>query len=90
MTKEVTLQTTRGGAAAVARTAAAPRADELTDARIRYGMRLVLSREPSEHELAVLLGLYQKAHAEAPTDRDVTILASIASAIFNLDAALMR
>jgi len=99
MTKEATLKMAFGSPAG-----AAPGADDLTGARIRYGARLVLSREPTDHELTVLHALYQKAFAvvEAPpakaggrltlipADRDLAALASVASAIFNLDSALTR
>src|SRR5262249_762678 len=44
---------------------AAATPQELTDARIRYGARAVLSRELSAHELTVLRALYNDARGMA-------------------------
>jgi hypothetical protein len=70
------------------------------DARIRYGARLVLSRDPSQQELAALRALFQKA-ATTPTlqpaaaiahsnSRELTAMAAVASVLINLDASLTR
>jgi mono/diheme cytochrome c family protein len=40
--------------------AAAPQGENTIDARLRYQARLVLSRDPSDEELAVLRGLFHK------------------------------
>jgi hypothetical protein len=69
------------------------------DARIKYGARLVLSRDPTDQELAALRALYQKA--AAPTlqavaatahrkSRELTAMTAVASVLINLDAALTR
>ena len=49
------------------------------DAQLDYGARLVLSRDLSANELGLLRGLHDKAG-----------MAAVASALFNLDAALTR
>ena len=70
------------------------------DARIRYGVRLVLSRDPTDRELVALRALYQKTVA-APTlepiaatthgnSRELTAMTALASVLINLDAALTR
>ena len=74
------------------------------DGRIRCGAKLVLSRDPSEFELATLRDLYQKAMAgtigagklrrvaslkQNPGD-ELPALTAVASVLFNLDAALTR
>ena len=71
-----------------------------TDARIKYGARLVLSREPTDLELAALRALFQKT-AAAPTlqpaaatahgnSRELTAMTAVASVLINLDASLTR
>jgi Protein of unknown function (DUF1553)/Protein of unknown function (DUF1549)/Planctomycete cytochrome C len=70
------------------------------DARIKYGARLVLSRDPTDQELTALRALYQKtiatptlisaaasAHGRA---RDLAAMTAVASVLINLDAALTR
>ena len=70
------------------------------DARITYGARLVLSRDPTELELAALRALFQKA-AATPTlqpaavtvhgnSRELTAMTAVASVLINLDASLTR
>src|SRR5215469_2187431 len=70
------------------------------DARIKYGARLVLSRDPTEQELAALRALFQKAAATpalqpaaAPVhdnSRELTAMTAVASVLINLDASLTR
>lgn len=74
------------------------------DGQLRYGARLVLSRDPTEAELATLHGLFEKAIIElgAPTGgktaasakkrsgKELAALTAVASVLFNLDAALTR
>jgi hypothetical protein len=70
------------------------------DARIRYGARLLLSRDPTDLELAALRALFQKT-AAAPTlqtvaervhgnSRELTAMTAVASVLINLDASLTR
>jgi hypothetical protein len=70
------------------------------DARIAYGARLVLSRDPTDRELAALQSLFQQTVA-APTlqpvaatarrnSRELTAITAVASVLINLDAALTR
>ena len=70
------------------------------DARLIYGARLVLSRDPTDRELATLRSFFEKA-AGMPTlqlasvrpqerSRDLAAMAAVASVLFNLDAALTR
>ena len=70
------------------------------DARIQYGARLVLSRDPTDRELAALYALFQKALA-VPTlqpaaakvhgdPRELAAMTAVASVLINLDAALTR
>jgi hypothetical protein len=70
------------------------------DARIKYGARLVLSRDPTDLELAALQALFQKTVA-APTlqpvaatlnrnSRELAAMTALASVLINLDAALTR
>ena len=70
------------------------------DARITYGARLVLSRDPTNRELATLRSFYERTVA-APTlklaavtsrekSREFAALTAVASVLFNLDAALTR
>ena len=68
--------------------------DEL-DGRIKYGARLVLSREPTKGELATLHDLFEKAeaapgNAKGKSNKDLSALTAVASVLFNLDAALTR
>jgi hypothetical protein len=70
------------------------------DARIKYGVRLVLSRDPSDREIEALRALFQKTVA-APAlqpiaarvhgnSRELTAMTAVASVLINLDAALTR
>jgi uncharacterized protein DUF1553 len=70
------------------------------DARIKYGARLVLSRDPTDLELAALRTLFQKT-AAIPTlqpvaatvhgnSRELTAMTAVASVLINLDASLKR
>ena len=70
------------------------------DARIIFGARLVLSREPTDRELAALHSLFERA-AGMPVlqlaamrtqdqSRELAALTAVASVLFNLDAALTR
>lgn len=70
------------------------------DARIKYGARLVLSRDPTDLELAALRALFQKT-AGASTlqrvaatvhddSRELMAMTAAASVLINLDAALTR
>ena len=70
------------------------------DARIKYGVRLVLSRDPTDRELAALHALFRKTVA-MPTlqpaaatihgnSRELTAMTAVASVLINLDAALTR
>ena len=74
-------------------------ASDKLDERIRCGARMVLSRDPSDFELATLHGLFEKALAETPggsnavaakSNRELSALTAVASVLFNLDAALTR
>jgi len=65
------------------------------DGRIKYGARLVLSREPTQGELATLHNLFEKAEAapgsmKGKSNKDLAALTAVASVLFNLDAALTR
>jgi hypothetical protein len=74
------------------------------DERLRYGARLVLSRDPTEGELATLRKLYQQtlhspgpprivkisSHAPGESAKQLAALTTVASVLFNLDAALTR
>jgi Protein of unknown function (DUF1553)/Protein of unknown function (DUF1549)/Planctomycete cytochrome C len=70
------------------------------DAGIQYGARLVLSRDPTEGELAALHALFQKAVAMPilqpaarkvyRDSRDLAAMTAVASVLINLDAALTR
>jgi hypothetical protein len=70
------------------------------DARIIYGARLVLSRDPTKRELATLHSFFQKAvstpsvHLAAVNSqqksRDLAAMTAVASVLLNLDAALTR
>jgi hypothetical protein len=70
------------------------------EARIRLGARLVLSRDPTDLELAELRVLFQKT-AAIPTlqrvsatgqgnSRELTAMTAVASVLMNLDASLTR
>jgi hypothetical protein len=70
------------------------------DASIRYGARLVLSRDPTEQELAAMRALFQKT-ASVPTlqpaavtsrgnSRELTAMTAVASVLINLDSSLTR
>lgn len=69
------------------------------DARIKCGARLVLSRDPTDQELAALRALFQKTATPtlqtvaARIHRDsweLTAMTTVASVLINLDAALTR
>jgi hypothetical protein len=70
------------------------------NARIVYGARLVLSRDPTDGELTALRALFEKAVAMPALQpaaakmnhhpRELTALTSVASVLINLDAALTR
>ncbi len=76
------------------------------DARLEYGARLVLSRRPTDGEMATLRKLYEEALATTSAPRIIKVAASaisksgsgkelaaltaVASVLFNLDTALTR
>ena len=76
------------------------------DARLEYGARLVLSRNPTDGELATLRRLYEQALTTSSAPRIVKVaatastktssgkelaaLTAVASVLFNLDGALTR
>jgi Protein of unknown function (DUF1553)/Protein of unknown function (DUF1549)/Planctomycete cytochrome C len=76
------------------------------DGRLRYGARLVLSRDPTDGELATLRRLYKEAltapsaprvvvvkiaaRAEGRPGKELAAMTAVASVLFNLDAALTR
>jgi hypothetical protein len=73
------------------------------DGQLRYGARLILSRDPTVSELETLRGLYEKALSSrgprltnisaarrAGPATDLAALTAVASVLFNLDAALTR
>ena len=79
------------------------KATDALDGRLRYGARLVLSRDLTDRELATLRGLYKEALAAPAAPRIVKIagkakgssgrelaITAVASVLFNLDAALTR
>lgn len=62
------------------------------DGRLRYGARLVLSREPTDGEVASLRELFEKADAgpKGKPGGEMAALTAVASVLFNLDAAMTR
>jgi hypothetical protein len=76
------------------------------DGRLEYGARLVLSRNPTDDELATLRRLYEEAltapsaprivkvaestRAKSRSGNELAALTAVASVLFNLDAALTR
>jgi hypothetical protein len=80
------------------------KAADTLDGRVRYGARLVLSRDPTEGEMAALRKLHKEAlnPPSAPhlvkvsasdkqsSGKELSALTAIASVLFNLDAALTR
>lgn len=70
------------------------------DARIQYGARLVLSRDPTDRELQALRALFQKADAVSTPQpvaatvhggsRELSAMTAVATVLFNLDASLTR
>ena len=80
------------------------KATDALDGRLRYGVRLVLSRDPTDEELATLRGLFEKALTEPVASQagktaasakgrpgnELAALTAVASVLFNLDAALTR
>lgn len=77
---------------------------DILDARLAYGARLVLSRDPTASELAMLRAFFEKAQNtpgrpglvraaltnRATSNRQLAALTAVASVLFNLDAALTR
>jgi hypothetical protein len=77
---------------------------DVLDARLTYGARLVLSRDPTASELAVLRAFFEKAQNtpnrpvlvraaltnRATSSRQLAALTAVASVLLNLDAALTR
>jgi len=79
------------------------KASHTTDDRLRYGARLVLSRDLTDFELATLRELFEKALAESgagglkrasygrgASGNERRAMTAVASVVFNLDAALTR
>jgi Protein of unknown function (DUF1553)/Protein of unknown function (DUF1549)/Planctomycete cytochrome C len=80
------------------------KATDALDGRLRYGTRLVLSRDPTDGELATLRRLYEEALAapslpqvvkvaatnKARLEKELVAMTAVASVLFNLDAALTR
>jgi hypothetical protein len=79
------------------------KAADKTDDRLRYGARLVLSRDPTDFELARLRELFEKAlvesgsgmvkraaHSKAISGNEKQAMTAVAGVLFNLDAALTR
>jgi hypothetical protein len=73
------------------------KATDAVDGRLRYGARLVLSRDPTDRELATLRELFEKAKAmpgatssKGKSGRELAAMTAVASVLFNLDAALTR
>ena len=80
------------------------KASDSLDGRLRYGARLVLSRDATDSELVTLRSLYEDALAgsAAPkivkvsstlpshSGRELDAMTAVASVLFNLDAALTR
>ncbi len=79
------------------------KASDTTDGRLRSGVRLVLSRDPTDYELATLRELFMKALTESGTGvlkraaygrgvsgNEQRAMAAVASVLLNLDAALTR
>jgi Protein of unknown function (DUF1553)/Protein of unknown function (DUF1549)/Planctomycete cytochrome C len=76
------------------------------DGRLEYGARLVLSRDPTDSELATLRRLYEEAisapswprivkvgasaSAKSRSGKELGALTAVAGVLFNLDAALTR
>jgi hypothetical protein len=74
------------------------------DGSLRYGARLVLSRDANDGELAILRGLYEEAfaapasprivkiaaHAQGSSAKELAAMTAVASVLLNLDAALTR
>lgn len=79
------------------------KAADKTDDRLRYGARMVLSRNPTDYELAKLRELFEKAlvelgagmvkraaYGKATSGNQQRAMTAVASVLFNLDAALTR
>ena len=79
------------------------KASRTTNDRLRYGARLVLSRDLTDFELATLRELFEKALAESGagglkrasygrvvSGNERRAMTAVASVLFNLDAALTR
>ncbi|HEX4485614.1 MAG TPA: DUF1553 domain-containing protein, partial [Terriglobales bacterium] len=61
------------------------------DGQLKYGARLVLSRDPTDGELKTLRGLFEKSlSANGKSNKQLTAMTAVASVLFNLDAALTR
>lgn len=88
------------------KTSDAASADDVLDTRLGYEARLVLSRNPTARELAVLRTFYKQAltmpkqaavvkasmsfSAKGVPARELEALTAVGSVLFNLDAALVR
>jgi Protein of unknown function (DUF1549)/Protein of unknown function (DUF1553)/Planctomycete cytochrome C len=80
------------------------KAADALDGRLRYGARLVLSRDPTDFELSTLRELFEKAltapaesgaakgavSAKGKSGKELAAMTAVASVLFNLDAALTR
>jgi hypothetical protein len=90
----------------VAETSDVSSAEVVLNVRLRYETRLVLSRDPTDRELAVLRTFYEEAltmpkpaavmkasmnlSEKRATVRELDALTAVASVLLNLDAALVR
>ena len=80
------------------------KATNALEGQLRYGARLVLSRDPTDGELAILRGLFKAAltapaaskdgksdgRTKGTSGKELAALTAVASVLFNLDAALTR
>jgi hypothetical protein len=80
------------------------KASDALDGRLEYGARLVLSRNPTDHELATLRRLHEDAlvgpgsprlvkvtaSANNSSGKELVALTAVASVLLNLDTALTR
>jgi len=89
-----------------AKTSDASSAEDVLNARLAYETRLVLSRDPTTHELAVLRSFYKQAlgmpkpavvvkasmnlSGKKLPAKELDALTDVGSVLFNLDAALVR
>jgi hypothetical protein len=84
------------------KTSGASSADFILDTRLAYETRLVLSRNPTARELAVLRNFYKEALAmpirpvvvrasmNSVPARELDAFTAVGGVLFNLDAALVR